>query len=105
MRRVIVESPYAGDVDRHMRYLEACLRDCLLRGEAPFASHRLYPGALNDNSPDERALGIRAGLVWGDVADATVVYTDCGISGGMRQGIAAATAAQRVIEYRQLGSW
>jgi hypothetical protein len=35
---------------------------------------------------DERARGISAGLVWGEVADATVVYVDRGISGGMRQG-------------------
>lgn len=41
MRRVIIESPYHGNVERNLRYLRACLRDSLLRGEAPFASHGL----------------------------------------------------------------
>lgn len=51
MRRVIVESPYAGDIERNMRYLRACLADCLRRGEAPFASHAIYtqPGVLDDS--------------------------------------------------------
>src|SRR5690606_21487830 len=40
-RRVIVESPYAGDVETHVAYARAALRDCLSRGEAPIASHLL----------------------------------------------------------------
>lgn len=39
---VIVESPYAGDVERNTAYARAAVRDCLMRGEAPFASHLLY---------------------------------------------------------------
>lgn len=42
MRLVIIESPFAGDVVRNLRYLRACMRDCLRRGEAPYASHALY---------------------------------------------------------------
>ena len=42
MRRVIVESPYAGDVERNIAYVRAAMRDCLMRGEAPLASHLLY---------------------------------------------------------------
>ena len=105
MRLVIVESPYAGDVERNLRYLAAAMADCFARGEAPFASHRTYPGVLNDNDPKERALGIKAGLAWGVFADATVVYTDLGTSDGMIHGIAAATAAKRPIEYRTLPGW
>ena len=64
MRLVIVESPYAGDVEENVRYARACLADCLARGEAPFASHLLYtqPGVLDDDVPGERALGIAAGF-------------------------------------------
>lgn len=99
-----MESPYAGDVERNLGYLRACMRDCLLRGEAPFASHALYtqPGVLDDLSPDERALGIEAGLSWGAKADATVVYCDLGQSSGMLQGILAAQLAGRTIEFRTL---
>jgi hypothetical protein len=104
VRRVIVESPYAGDVETNLLYLRLCLRDCLLRGEAPFASHALYtqPGVLDDNDPKERKMGIRAGLEWGSYADATVVYTDHGISAGMQLGIDDAQSDGRPIEYRQL---
>ena len=104
MRRVIVESPYAGDVDRNVAYARAAMRDCLLRGEAPYASHLLYtqPGVLDDNDPEERKLGIEAGLAWGGLAT-TVVYTDRGISPGMEQGVARAHLEGRVVEFRKLG--
>jgi hypothetical protein len=105
MRRVILESPYAGDVETNVRYARACVRDCVLRGDSPIASHLLFtqPGILDDNSPDERALGIEAGLAWGAEADATVVYEDRGISGGMMYGIERAAKEGRPVEYRRLG--
>src|SRR5215475_13435184 len=93
MRRVILESPYSGDVEANLAYARECIRDSLLRGEAPIASHLLYtqPGILDDNVPEERMLGIRAGHAWIDhAADAVVVYIDRGVSKGMKQGIAAA---------------
>ncbi len=104
MKLVIVESPYAGDVEKNVRYARAALRDCLLRGEAPLASHLLYtqPGVLNDDIPAERTQGINAGLEWGDLADATVVYTDLGTSRGMTYGIERAQHVNRPIEYRTL---
>lgn len=105
-RRVVIESPYAGNVDKNLAYLRACMRDCLVNhDEAPFASHGLYtqPGVLDDGVPKERAHGIDAGFAWRAVADATVVYTDLGITNGMRAGIAHAAIASRPIEYRVLG--
>lgn len=111
MRRVIIESPYAGEkpgdqvgVERNLRYLRACMHDCFLRGEAPYASHGLYtqPGVLDDNDPDERKLGIEAGFAWRDSADATIVYTDLGTTRGMQYGIDHANRGGRPIEYRQL---
>ena len=42
MRRVILESPYAGNVEENVAYARAAVRDSLLRGEAPIASHLLY---------------------------------------------------------------
>lgn len=100
MRRVIVESPYAGrgtDVDgeisANLRYARSCVADCLKRGEAPIASHLLYTqqGILDDAVPEERALGIKAGHAWIAGADAMVVYVDRGISEGMRSAIKEAT--------------
>lgn len=87
IRRVIVESPYAGDVEANLAYLRRCMRDCLKRQEAPFASHGLYTqsGVLDDNQPLERILGIAAGFVWRHVAELTVFYVDRGWSRGMEQ--------------------
>lgn len=104
MRLVIVESPYAGDIEANVEYARACVRDALARGEAPIASHLLYtqPGILRDEIDDERQWGIDAGLAWGSKADATVVYTDRGISTGMGYGINRATLEGRPIEYRSL---
>lgn len=68
MRRVYVESPYGSDnpeiIQRNIVYVRACLRDCILRGEAPFASHLLYTqdGVLRDEVPEERTLGMEAGF-------------------------------------------
>lgn len=111
MRAVIVESPFAADtaegLERNIAYARAAVRDCLNRGEAPFASHLLYtqPGILDDRVPEERMQGIMAGLEWGGLAEATIVYTDLGISRGMQLGIDAAIADRRIVEYRQLPAY
>lgn len=65
-------------------------------------SHLLYTMMLDDRNPEERELGIKMGLAWGEVAEATVVYTDHGISDGMERGIMAAMFAERPVEYRRL---
>lgn len=107
MRLVVIESPYAGEVERNLRYLRAAMRDCLLRGEAPFASHALYTqqGVLDDFNRVERAHGIAAGFMWGQQAHATVVYSDLGVTDGMRAGIANAESFGRPVEYRSLEGW
>jgi hypothetical protein len=104
MRRVILESPFAGDVVNNIDYARRCVRDSLMRGAAPLASHLLYtqPGILRDDDPAERRRGISAGLAWLSGAEATVVYTDLGISTGMEYGIATARAAGLPIEMRKL---
>lgn len=107
MRRVILESPYAGDIETNVAYARAAVRDCVLRGDAPIASHLLFtqPGILRDDVPEERALGIEAGLAWGAEAEATVVYVDRGISRGMQYGIERAQREGRPVEYRRLPGW
>lgn len=105
MRRVIVESPFKGQLSRNLTYARRALKDCLLRGEAPFASHLLYTqeDVLDDNIEEERNLGIESGLAWGLLADATVVYTDYGTSLGMYLGVQHAKINNRPIEYRKIG--
>lgn len=114
-RLVVLESPFKGkskdekerkrETERNIAYARAALRDSALRGEAALASHLLYtqPGVLDDQNHGERRIGIEAGLAWVDKAEATVVYTDLGISKGMQEGIDRAKKAGRPVLYRLLG--
>ena len=106
MRLVILESPYAGDVERNVAYARACLRDSLMRGESPIASHLLLTqtGVLDDNVAAERSLGIDAGLAWREVAHGSVVYCDLGVTKGMVYGIKRARERGIPVEFRFLGS-
>jgi len=101
---VVLESPFAGDKERNLQYARECMRDCFSRGEFPFVSHLLYTqdGILNDDLPKERELGIDAGLRWGEFAEKTVVYTDLGITEGMKQGITRAKEVGKKIEFRKI---
>jgi len=102
MKRVLLESPYAGDVDRNVKYLKECLRDSLSRGEAPFASHAIYPLVLDDEDEEERRQGIDAGLAWKEVAEGHIFYIDFGISRGMQYAIDYATDNNIKIEFRKI---
>lgn len=104
MRRVVVESPYQGDIERNVRYARECVKDCLQRGEAPIASHLLFTqeGVLDDDDPCERLWGIDAGHAWISVADAVVVYADHGVSSGMQLAINAAGVRNIPVETRRL---
>lgn len=102
---VIIESPYAGDIERNVAYARAALRDSVLRGECPLASHLLYtqPGVLRDEVHAERELGMGLGWHVMQRADRVVIYTDLGWSSGMKRGKDAAIAAGKAFEERSLG--
>ena len=108
MNRVIIESPYGNKdsliVARNILYVRACIRDSLLRGESPIASHALYtqPRILDDQIPEERALGIAAGHVWIEVAHLMAIYEDFGLSPGMEQGMRAAQKISLPVVFRRL---
>jgi hypothetical protein len=105
MKITIIESPYAGDVETNVRYARACVKDSVMKGEAPLASHLLYTqlAILDDTIPEERAAGMRAGVEMYRVADLCAVYIDLGISRGMSYGIREAQWKQVPIEYRTIG--
>jgi len=113
---VIVESPFMGLKDvrgigpgtqaYNIRYARAAIRDSILRGEAPFASHLLYTqdGILRDEVHEERELGM--GLGWHIMrrANLVTIYTDLGWSSGMVRGFnAAVDAGKSQPEIRRLG--
>lgn len=90
MKLTILESPYAGEIEANVEYAQKCMHDMLTRGEAPYASHLLYtqPNVLNDDKPDERALGIAAGFAWKHIKGVnTVFYADLGMSRGMEMAV------------------
>jgi hypothetical protein len=109
LKKVVLESRFAAEDVKGLlinkRFTIACIRDCFLRGEAAYASHVIYAQShiLDDYVSSERALGIQAGFNWGDCGEKTVVYTDLGISGGMKLGIEHAQKVGREVEYRELG--
>lgn len=107
MRRCVVESPFAGDVVGNIAYARACIRDALMAGEAPIAFHLLYTqdGIFRDDIPAEREIGIRAGHAWIPIADVLAVYTDRGVTPGMKAGIAVAQDHNIPVEFRTLPAW
>lgn len=100
---VILESPYAGHVNRNVEYARRAMQDCLMRGEAPFASHLLYTQILDDNQPHLRVQGMQAGFAWTRYAAKAVVYNDYGISPGMQDGINRANMLGIPVEFRTIG--
>lgn len=104
MRRIVIETPYAGAVDRNIAYARRCLADSLARDEAPIVSHLLHTQVLDDDDPGQRSTGIRAGHAWIPMADAVAVYEDHGISPGMRVAIDIARAHGVPVEWRTIGA-
>ncbi len=133
-RLVIIESPYSGGPARgiwdrltfgplrrrrrNVRYARAAMADCLSRGELPIASHLLYtqPGVLRDWLPHERRMGITAGLLWAEAAQAwalaaggrdvaRVVYVDQGRSRGVEGGVEHARNICQLTEFRSIPGW
>ena len=110
MRICIIESPFKGATPeqeaQHKRYLNLCIRDSVMRGETPYASHRMLTEALDDADPAERELGIAAGfdmrIALLEAGAVTVIYDDYGISDGMRRGIRHAENIGCRVETRTL---
>jgi hypothetical protein len=82
------------------------MRDSLLRGEAPLATHALYtqPGVLDDTVPEQRAMGMEAGFRWAREAGLWVFYIDLGWSPGMRAGLIRARKSGTQTRTRTLGA-
>ena len=97
MKRVFVCSPYRGAVPANIALAHAACREVLRAGDAPLAPHLLYPTLLDDDAPDERALGMAAGRVWLAVADEVLVVGP--VSTGMRAEIDAALACGIPVRY------
>lgn len=86
------------------RYTALCMRDSLMRGEAPYASQFMYDrvGVLDDANPEHRHLGMACGIVWTSRAVLMAVYCDHGVSRGMREAMKFALANGIPVEKRHI---
>lgn len=62
MKLVYICSPYAGEVERNIRFAQEACRYAISQNCAPVAVHLLYPQLLDDMVPKERKIGIQMGL-------------------------------------------
>lgn len=106
MKLVVLESPYAGRDKRNADYLNHAIRDCIARGEAPYASHAYLTNVLDDTVPEERAQGLAAGrslsaaLLAGGAK--LIAYVDFGVSSGMAASIAMFAEQGHAVEERRI---
>ena len=100
---VIVESPFAGDMEANRKYaLRACI-DCMRRHEVPYASHLFFPQFLDELEPKEREQGLTAGYAFWRVATKIVFYVDHGMSPSMKQADARAARIGMKTVIRKIG--
>lgn len=62
MKLIYICSPYAGDIERNVRFAQEACRYAVSQNCAPVAVHLLYPQLLDDTVPEERKIGIQMGL-------------------------------------------
>ena len=103
MIRVIICSPYRGETERNVTYARRCVRDSFDRGEAPFASHLIYPQILKDDVEEERLRGFQAEYEWISTADFVAFYIDYGWTTGMMKELKIVRLFSRKHATRKIG--
>lgn len=83
-RLTIIESPFAGEIERNKVYLRRCVLHSIDLGETPFASHGFFTQFLDDSQPEQRYLGINLGYHFYPFARLVAFYEDYGWSQGMQ---------------------
>lgn len=105
IKRIAIESPFAGDVPRNIRYAIAAMRHVMKQGHAPFASHLLYTIPLDDTDEIQRKLGMRFGFAHADACEERWVFFDHGISSGMKAGVSRGEKRGQPIRYIKIPNW
>ena len=86
---VAIESPWAGlDAGtKAKRYLRNCIRDSLVRGEIPWASHAMlaWTEALYEMEEEQREEGMEVNKQMIQKVDLVAFYVDFGMSKGMER--------------------
>ena len=99
MRAAIVESPFkTTDIElangetvtieegKNVEYAKACCLWALDQCYSPYASHLFFTQFLDDSIPEQRRLGIEAGMTWGRFNSDRLFFVDRGFTEGMVYG-------------------
>ena len=106
--QVILETPFEASnnttKDEFTRFARACIKDSLSQGDAPLAFHLLYTqkGILDYTHSNEYLQATRAKLSWCKAAEASVIYTNYGLSGEMLDTIDLMAKQNIEVIYREL---
>lgn len=97
MKKVYICSPYRAQSNdkliRNIEYAKSITRQAIKAGLAPIAPHLYMPLCLDEDKPEERELGLKAGIELLKTCSFVIVGIRYGISEGMSWEIAAADAA------------
>lgn len=101
--KVIIETPYAGNIELNVEFTKACVRDSLINhNENPQCLHLIYPKIINDDEIGERNLGIDRSFAIHQKANRKVYYLDRGFTDGMKDGFLHSIASGIPVEFRCL---
>jgi len=81
---IMVESPFAGDVERNIIYARRAMRYVIDRGHVPIVPHLMYPQVMDDTDPEERARALHMCDILRLRAHETWFFVDYGMSKGMK---------------------
>lgn len=87
-KRIGLLSPYGAKtqekINENIEFIKKFARRVVLDGNYPYISHLVFPQFLDDNNPQERELGLMAGLAFLELCHEVWVCGDI-ISNGMKQ--------------------
>lgn len=94
MKRVYICSPFrakdSAELDRNIDYAQELTRKALEAGLAPITPHLYITQCLNEDNPEERAVGLAAGLELLKGCDFVLAGIRYGVSEGMSREIQTA---------------
>jgi hypothetical protein len=106
MPLVAIESPLKANQgysrEQFRRYWQLCIEDAIkYREEEVYCSHWLAD-VLDDENPLERAIGLKIGLRFSAFCDYAAIYTDFGVSEGMKDAMIFYDKIGKRVERRSL---
>lgn len=77
-------SPYSGDIERNEKYAAYLTKRAVEAGLLPITPHLYLTRAFDDGEPEERRMGMKAGIGLLAKCDMVLLGDRYGISEGMR---------------------